>query len=82
MCVCMRACVCVCVSTTFILFIKYNKRIALKELSGRTDIIITKAEILKEKITDGMKVSNPKTPKFYIQQRIHKKDNSGRTVVS
>ena len=112
-----------------------NERIAMKELSDHTVIIITKADIagavviiyikdyiseahhqlnnkhhykilnkdptktnaklvnntiqklkkeklLKEKTADGLKVSNPKTPKFYMQPKIHKKDNPGRPVVS
>ena len=38
--------------------------------------------LLEEKIADGLKVSNSKTPKFYMQPRIHKKYNLGRPVVS
>ena len=42
-----------------------------------------KEKLHKEKIADGLKVSNPqKTRKFYIQPKIHKKDNPGRPVVS
>ena len=40
-----------------------------------------KEELFKEKNADGLKVSNPKTPKFYIQPKIHNKDNPGRPVV-
>ena len=32
-----------------------------------------KEKLLKEKIADGLKVSNLKTPKFYMQPKIHKK---------
>ena len=39
-------------------------------------------KLLKQKITDGLKVSNPKTPKFYMEPKIHKKDNPGWPVVS
>ena len=36
-----------------------------------------------KKITaDGLIVSNPKTPKFYMRLRIHKNDNPGQPVVS
>ena len=28
-------------------------------------------KLLKEKIADDLKVSNPKTPKFYMQPKIH-----------
>ena len=41
-----------------------------------------KEKLLKEKIADSLKVSSPKSPKFYIQPKIHKKDNPGRPVVS
>ena len=43
---------------------------------------LKKEKLLKEKNADGLKVSNPKTPKFYMQPKIHKKDNPGRPVVS
>ena len=36
-----------------------------------------KAKLLKEKIADRLKVSNPKTPEFYMQPKIRNKDNSG-----
>ena len=32
-----------------------------------------KEKLLKEKIADGLKVSNPKTPKFYMQPKLLKK---------
>ena len=41
-----------------------------------------KEKLLKEKIADGLKVSNSKTTKFYMQPKIHKKDKSGRPVVN
>ena len=41
-----------------------------------------KEKLLKERNADGLKVSNPKTPKFYMQPKIHNKDNPGRPVVS
>ena len=112
-----------------------DERIAMKELSDHTDIIITKADkggavvfmdvknyineahrqlnnkdhykilnkdptttnaklvndtiqrfkkekLLGEKIADDLKVSNPKTPKFYMEQKNHKKDNPGRPGAS
>ena len=40
-----------------------------------------KEKLLKEKIADGLKVSNSKNPKFYMQPMTHRKDNSGRPVV-
>ena len=41
-----------------------------------------KEKLLKEKIADGLKVSHPKTPKFYMQPKIYKNDSPGRPVVS
>ena len=41
-----------------------------------------KEKLLKEKIADGLKVSNSKNPKFYMQPMTHRKDNPGRPVVS
>ena len=39
-------------------------------------------KLLKEKTADSSKVSNPETPKLYIQLKNHKKNNPGRPVVS
>ena len=99
-----------------------GEKIALKELSERSGIIITKADKggavvimdqkdyiseaqrefknhhekfskypttanakllnditqrFKQEIADGLRMSNPKPPKFYIERKIHKKDNPG-----
>ena len=43
---------------------------------------LKKKKLLIEKIADGLKVSNPKTSKFYMQPKVPKKDNPGRPVVS
>ena len=106
-----------------------GERIAMKDLSDSTDIIITKADkggavaimdvkdyinethrhyktlnkdpattdvklvndtiqrfkkenLLKEKLADGLKVSNPKTLKFCMKPKLHKKDNPGQPVVN
>ena len=32
----------------------------------------SKKKLLKEKIADGLKLSKPKTPKFYLQPNIQK----------
>ena len=34
-----------------------------------------KEKLLKDEMADGLKVSSPKNPKFYMQPKIHKKDN-------
>ena len=41
-----------------------------------------KKEVLKEKIADGLNLSNSKTPKFYMKLKTHRKDNPGQPVVS
>ena len=41
-----------------------------------------KEKLLKEKIADGLKVSNPKTTKFYKQPKTHKKDKPDRPVAN
>ena len=45
--------------------------------------IFKKEKLLKEKIADGLKVSNPKTPKFYMQLFIkqYSKINKKMTLV-
>ena len=39
-------------------------------------------KLLEEKIPDDLKVSNPKSPKIYVQPKIHKENNHGQSVVS
>ena len=39
-------------------------------------------KLLPKKTADGLKVSNPKTPKFYISPKIHKPNNPGRPVIN
>ena len=38
-------------------------------------------KLLPKKIADGLKVTNPKTPKFYMSRKIHKPNNPGRPVI-
>ena len=38
-------------------------------------------KLLPQKIADGLKITNPKTPKFYISPKIHKPNNPGRRPV-
>ena len=40
------------------------------------------AKLLPQKIADGLKITNPKTPKFYISPKIHKPNNPGRPVIN
>ena len=39
-------------------------------------------KLLPRKTIDGLKVSNPKTPEFYISAKIHKPSNPGRPVIN
>ena len=41
-----------------------------------------KENFLPQKIADGLKVTNPKTPKLYIAPNIHKPNNPGRPVIN
>ena len=38
-------------------------------------------KLLPQKVVDRLKVTNPKTPKFYISPKIHKPNNPGRRPV-
>ena len=38
--------------------------------------------LLAKKNAEGLKVINPKTPKFYIIPKIHKENNPGRPVIN
>ena len=39
------------------------------------------AKLLPQKIADGLKITNPKTPKVYISPKINKPNNPGRSVI-
>ena len=41
-----------------------------------------KSKEIPEKIADGLKTEKTRTPKFYIQPKIHKEGNPGRPVIS
>ena len=41
-----------------------------------------KEKFIQESIAEGLKISNPKTPKFYTLPKIHKEGNPGRPVIS
>ena len=53
-----------------------------KELVNDTITRFKKEKILPQNIADGLSTSNPRTPKFYLSQKIHKPNNPGRPVVS
>ena len=38
-------------------------------------------KLLPRKTADDLKLSTPKTPKFYITPKIHKSNNPGRPVI-
>ena len=37
---------------------------------------------MKEKVTDGLKTENPRTLKFHLRPKIHKRGKPGRPVVN
>ena len=39
-------------------------------------------KLLSQKIADGLKITNPNTPDFYISPKIHKPNNPGRPVIN
>ena len=39
-------------------------------------------KLMNEKVAEGLKKNDPKTPKFYLRPKIHKEGNPGRPVVS
>ena len=39
-------------------------------------------EMMKEKVTEGLKTENPRTLKLYLRSKIHKRGNPGCPVVS
>ena len=41
-----------------------------------------KQKLINEKVAEGLKRNDPKTPKFYLRPKIHKEGNPGRPVVS
>ena len=41
-----------------------------------------KKQKMKEKVAKGLKTENPRTAKFYLQPKIHKRGNPGHPVVS
>ena len=43
---------------------------------------IKNEKLLPQKVADGVKVTNPKTPKFYISPKSHKPSNPGRPVIN
>ena len=41
-----------------------------------------KKNLLSKNISEGLKKENPKTPHFYLNQKVHKEGNPGRPVIS
>ena len=39
-------------------------------------------QLIRQEVGEGLKINNPRTPRFYIFPKIHKKNNPGRPVVS
>ena len=43
---------------------------------------LKKQKLVNEKVGEGLKRNDPKTPKFYLRPKIHKEGNPGRPVVN
>ena len=39
-----------------------------------------KQKMMKEKVSEGLKTENPRTPKFYLRPKIYKRGNPGRPI--
>ena len=60
----------------------YNPTEIHKKLVNQVIERFKRDKTLKEKVAEGLKVENPRTPKFYTLPKIHKKGNPGRPVIS
>ena len=71
-----------------LLDINFYKKLPENPTSMHAELINNAIEQLKnrnlipEKVAQGLKVSNPRTPLFYLLPKIHKTNNPGRPVVS
>ena len=52
------------------------------KLVNDTIEIFKKQKLINEKVAEGLKRNDPKTPKFYLRPKIHKEGNPGCPVVS
>ena len=52
-----------------------------KRMVNQTTQSFKNEKLLPQKTTDALKVSNPKTPKFYISPKSHKPNNPGRPKI-
>ena len=43
---------------------------------------LKKQKLVNEKVGEGLKRNDPKTPKCYLRPKIHKEGNPGRPVVN
>ena len=41
-----------------------------------------KENLITKNVAEGLKTTSPRTPRFYIQSKIHKQGNLGRPVIS
>ena len=53
----------------------------MKLVNDKTERL-KKQKLINEKIAEGLKRNDPKTPKLYLRPKIHKEGNPGRPVVS
>ena len=59
-----------------------NPTDALNQIIKITIDSFVNRQLIKQEVGQGLKRSNPRTARFYILPKIHKKDNPGRPEVS
>ena len=59
-----------------------DPKLQLNKMVNQTIQRFKNAKLLPQKIADGLKITNPKTPKFYISPKIHKPNNPGRPAIN
>ena len=59
-----------------------DPKLQYKKMVNQTIKRFKNAKLLPQKIANGLKITNPKTPKFYNSPKIHKPNNPGRTVIN
>ena len=52
------------------------------KLVNDTIVSFKKQKLINEKVADGLKRNDPKTPKLYLRPKIHQEGNPDRPVAS
>ena len=62
--------------------LKYDPTETYDRLVNETIEWLKKQKMMKEKVAHGLKTENSRTPKFYLQPKIHRRGSPNRPVVS